>query len=291
MELVEKICNEIFLKIHHRTVDLFLCGGASTDKELSKRDIIREKLEEDKRITVLYPEDLFMELLGRKKYDLLTLEKFLAENSDVICIVCESPGSFVELGAFVNNEDTFEKVIAFQQSKYKNKKSFINQGPIALIKSKNKENVIYFNQSIEESINRLKKILNKKFWRTSYKSLEHEARVKDIDLIAGQYYLIMILLYFYRTIEIKVLESNIKKIYLERGYDIERFEQVYKSAIKRLYKERLLKKGKNAENVSMYVLTDKGYSSSKDILRTARVEKRTQTIDNISLKIIQSQYY
>ena len=101
----------------------------------------------------------------------------------------------------------------------------------------------------------------------------------------------MILLYFYRTIEIKVLESNIKKLYLERGYDIERFEQVYKSAIKRLYKERLLKKVKNEKGISMYALTNKGYSSSKNILRTTRIEKRTQTIDNISLKIIQSQYH
>lgn len=47
-----------------------------------------------------------MPMLNRKKYDLLTLEKFLASNSDIILIVCESPGSFTELGAFVNNSET-----------------------------------------------------------------------------------------------------------------------------------------------------------------------------------------
>lgn len=47
-----------------------------------------------------------MELLSRKKYDLFTLENFLAENSDLIMIVCESPGSFTELGAFTSNEKT-----------------------------------------------------------------------------------------------------------------------------------------------------------------------------------------
>ncbi len=60
-----------------------------------------------------------MEFLNRKKYDLLALESFLADNSDLILIVCESPGSFAELGAFVNNESTLNKVVVLIQKKYK----------------------------------------------------------------------------------------------------------------------------------------------------------------------------
>lgn len=99
--IANEIYNQIFSKINHGNIDLFLCGGASTKEKKSVRDHIKEKLVDNSNLSILYPEDLFIEMLSRKKYDLLTLEKFLANNSDVILIVCESPGSFTELGAFV----------------------------------------------------------------------------------------------------------------------------------------------------------------------------------------------
>ena len=102
-DIVDEIYNNIFCNIRHRNIDLFLCGAASTKEKKSNRDIIRSRLENNDNLSILYPEDMFMEMLNRKKYDLLTLEKFLASNSDIILIVCESPGSFTELGAFVNN--------------------------------------------------------------------------------------------------------------------------------------------------------------------------------------------
>lgn len=93
-EIIKKIYNDIFLYIQHSNIDLFLCGGASNKSYVSNRDQLRKRLEKDKKLSIFYPEDMFMELLSRKKYDLFTLENFLAENSDLIMIVCESPGSF-----------------------------------------------------------------------------------------------------------------------------------------------------------------------------------------------------
>ena len=90
-DIVNEIYNEIFCNIQHGNIDLFLCGAASTKEKTSYRDIIRGKLEDNANLSILYPEDMFMEMLNRKKYDLLTLEKFLASNSDIILIVCESP--------------------------------------------------------------------------------------------------------------------------------------------------------------------------------------------------------
>ena len=111
------------------TLTYFYAVQQVQKKKTSYRDIIRGKLEDNANLSILYPEDMFMEMLNRKKYDLLTLEKFLASNSDIILIVCESPGSFTELGAFVNNSETLEKVVVLLQTKYKNAKSFIRQGP------------------------------------------------------------------------------------------------------------------------------------------------------------------
>lgn len=86
----EEIYENVFLHIQHSNIDLFLCGGASNKTHISKRDQLRKRLEKNKKISIFYPEDMFMELLSRKKYDLFTLEKFLAENSDLIILVCEA---------------------------------------------------------------------------------------------------------------------------------------------------------------------------------------------------------
>ena len=160
-DIVDEIYNNIFCNIRHRNIDLFLCGAASTKEKKSNRDIIRSRLENNDNLSILYPEDMFMEMLNRKKYDLLTLEKFLASNSDIILIVCESPGSFTELGAFVNKSETLEKVVVLLQTKYKNAKSFIRQGPVEYVRMNNKDNVIYFNNNIGELVEKIEKYLKK----------------------------------------------------------------------------------------------------------------------------------
>ena len=185
-DIVNEIYNEVFCNIQHGNIDLFLCGAASTKEKISYRDIIRSKLEDNSNLSILYPEDMFMEMLNRKKYDLLTLEKFLANNSDIILIVCESPGSFTELGAFVNNSDTLEKVVILLQTKYKNTKSFIRLGPVEHVRMKNKNSIIYFNHNIDEAIDKIKKYLKNRFRYLGYK--RKESKIKDLNLISGQYY-------------------------------------------------------------------------------------------------------
>ena len=182
---------------------------------------------------------MFMEMLNRKKYDLLTLEKFLANNSDIILIVCESPGSFTELGAFVNNSDTLEKVVILLQTKYKNTKSFIRLGPVEHVRMKNKNSIIYFNHNIDEAIDKIKKYLKNRFRYLGYK--RKESKIKDLNLISGQYYFIILLLYFYQELSVKMLVDNLKKLY-KMKYNIEEFDIIYSSAIKRLFKEGLIKK-------------------------------------------------
>lgn len=67
-EIIKKIYNDIFLYIQHSNIDLFLCGGASNKSYVSNRDQLRKRLEKDKKLSIFYPEDMFMELLSRKKY-------------------------------------------------------------------------------------------------------------------------------------------------------------------------------------------------------------------------------
>ena len=94
-------------------------------------------------------EDIFDELLySSKTKDLLSLEALLAESVDAIVLIPESPGSFAELWAFANDERLRKKMICVVDKKYKKDKSFINQGPLKLVKKENNFDPCINNQKL-----------------------------------------------------------------------------------------------------------------------------------------------
>lgn len=288
LEIVDEIYKKIFCNMNHGNIDLFLCGGASTKGKNSYRDAIRKELEKDIRLSILYPEDMFMDLLDRKKYDLLTLENFLANDSDLILIVCESPGSFAELGAFVNNNDILEKVVVLIQSKYKNAKSFIRQGPVEYVRSKNRNNVIFYNNNMDETIKGIRKYIKNQFGKSGDK--EKKTEFKDLNLISGQFCFIILLLYFYQKLHVEELVEAIKRIY-KITYNMQEFEIIYSSAIKRLFKQGLIKKIDLTEKGIQYTLTDKGFEFVNKLLSFVYLENKVRVINKIRLSIIYSQCY
>ncbi|MBR1432099.1 retron St85 family effector protein [Ruminococcus sp.] len=282
-DMYEKIYNDVFLHISKSNLDLFLCGGASTKGRQSYRDTIRLKLDKVDKINVLYPEDLFMELLNRKKYDLLELEDFLADNSDYIVIVSESPGSFAELGAFANNINTAAKSIVFLQTKYKSARSFINQGPVQHIKKINKSNILYFNESnLNESVNNLLKRIG--IYKRNGIYINKNKSIKDIDIISGQLLFILLLLYFYVELEAKELAHNIKNIYLKK-FEPKNFDMIYLASLRRLFSKGLVCKNRKEEKF-YYQLSDKGYKYAKSMLNTADIANRNKILNRIRLEII-----
>jgi len=144
-KIAVNVKNDIFERIFSLKTNIFLCGGS-----VENSNSIRPKIESYLRtfhpywVNVIYPEDLFEELLvGKGSYDLLSLETMLAESVDIILIIPESPGSFTELGAFINSEVLRSKVICIQDKSYKKKKSFINYGPIKLMRTKKEGEVVF----------------------------------------------------------------------------------------------------------------------------------------------------
>ena len=283
-EYYNQIYDDVFSNIKKGNIDVFLCGAASTKKKTSYRDLLRNELKKAKRVSILYPEDLFMELLNRKNYDLLTLERLLATNSDYIVIVCESPGSFTELGAFVNNSETVDKVIVLLQTKYKNAKSFIRQGPVEYVRSKEKSRVIYYNADILEASEKIKKILYNK----NNSGKKQKDSFKDLNIISGQYNFVLLLLYFYKTLTVKKLVSYIKSVYEAKEFDMSDFDMIYTAAIRRLFKEGLIKKY-NSDNDTGYMLTDKGYDSAMALLSYVELKGKTKIFDKIRMKILFSE--
>ena len=88
----------------------------------------------------------------------------------------------------------------------------------------------------------------------------------------------------------KVLVTALKEIYLKK-YDSKEFEITYSSAVKRLFKEGMIKKEEISEKKSLYLLTDKGYGFANHILSYVSLDNRTKVIDQIRMQIMFSQYY
>lgn len=167
--IVKDIYEQIYCEFREQYIVVFLCGGASNSKSKNIRDKVRTLLENEKKTfwnkpyKIFYPEDLLIEVLNKtKEADLLSYEQFLANNSHVISIICESPGALVELGAFTNNEYTVDKVIAAVDKRRVKDKSFIMLGPIKYLKKRNKLNVVEYGQDEVEFVRRLSKNIREK---------------------------------------------------------------------------------------------------------------------------------
>lgn len=147
LEMIAKVIKyEIFVPRNKKNVTVFLCGADITNKEMARSKMANIFEENSRRYELLYPEDLFEDLLaGQGQYSLLKLENILAASVDAIVLCPESPGSFAEIGAFSNNKKLAQKLIVLSNKKYKSDKSFINYGPYRLIKESGSGKVLHIN--------------------------------------------------------------------------------------------------------------------------------------------------
>lgn len=281
-EIALKIYKEIFCHTCDTSIDIFLCGGAKTKSKVN-RDAIRRNLEKYGFLfNIFYPEDLFIELLNKKEYDLLSLEKYLAENSDFIVIVCESMGSAAELGAFINNSETISKVIVLQNVKFKNIKSFISEGPIKYMKKKYKNHVLYYKNDPNKIANQLKSILKKE-----KECSEKNKYFKDIDCISGQCNYILFLLYLFDSLERTTLLSYIDNVDKIKDSDL---NKLYQSSLNRLFNIGLVKT--NTENKKNLELTKKGVEKVEYMIENnLLISYRKEILNDIRLKIMYNKYY
>src|SRR5574344_507543 len=218
-KVIKDLCTKIYRNFTNNHVDIFLCGGDIEQNSIRKKikDLLKEKY-----IMIFYPERVFVEYFNlNKKSDYLALETILAQNVDYICIVCESAGSLVELGAFANNSEIRDKIIALNDEKYKKEKSFINLGPIKHLLNNNKNSVKFYTEdTLEQICEGLKKTFRQK--------LKTHVNARSIDKITGMFYFICLLLYFF-----KYLEKG--KLYNFINYAIKNVENIQIEDLKARY--------------------------------------------------------
>lgn len=77
--------------------------------------------------------------------DIFSFEKMLAELSDRIIIIAESPGTFCELGAFVMDEQCREKTTVINEDNDAYQNSFITKGPIKKLEAQSENSIILHN--------------------------------------------------------------------------------------------------------------------------------------------------
>lgn len=283
LEIYKKIFDDVFCKTFTQSFFIFLCGGA--DKQ-HIRNKIRIQLETI-GLQILYPEDLFMDMLNRdKKADLLEYENLLASNSDIVCIICESMGSAVELGAFIQNEKLEQKLIVCVNQKYARDKSFIMMGPVKHLQKKNKSSILIYKENEPESLG---KELSDKF-RHLQRLSKRGNKSLSFNNLSAYISFIPIVAYFYKTVKRKEFYKSLKEMLLEQNTLPPNYNQLFNASVKYLIKSgQIVTKFDDYKNDETLSLSSKGYTETLNLLKLSWATNKTMLQDKIRCAILKEQ--
>jgi hypothetical protein len=139
-QLASVIHETVYSRFYELRPTVFLCGGA---EERSVRPVLGSALQR-LYMDVFTAEDLFEDLLfGAAHENLLNLENTLADSVDAVVLVVESAGAIAELGAFANTDRLRPKLVCILDQRYRRDKSFINYGPLRLMRDRDEGKVVF----------------------------------------------------------------------------------------------------------------------------------------------------
>lgn len=283
LEIFTSIYDDVFCKTFSQSFFIFLCGGAAQEHIRNK---IRTQLEIS-GLQILYPEDLFMDMLNRnKKTDLLEYENLLADNSDAVCIICESMGSAVELGAFIQNETLEQKLTVCINQKYARDKSFIMMGPVKHLQKKNKSAVIiYKDKEPEKLANDLIKI----FHHAQRFSLKGN-KIQSFNNLSAYIAFVPMIVYFFKFINRKDLHKTLKELLTTQNTLPSKYNELFNASIKYLIKSGgIVAKYDTNEKDDVLSLSKKGYFEVNNLLQLSWGTDKTILHDRIRCVILKEQ--
>lgn len=220
----------------------------------------------DKLITHLQKENIFLTIIPDKinyfdisstNDSLVAKETRLFENSDILIIIPESPGSFAEIGmiaSMINNPHDkihkskyAEKILIVLNEKYKHDESFLKLGPIKSIKHFGGKSI-----NINMESDDLDKIV-KQFTTVKKPQLKH-FNINNREY-CGIFFAnsIKILLYIYQHKTIKIEEKKYKSSFIQ---DLKQIHQgITSDNIEYLESTELIEK----ENTDGYIIINVRY--------------------------------
>ncbi|MFR2886637.1 MAG: retron St85 family effector protein [Clostridium butyricum] len=258
-DVLSQIYNEIYSTISTKTSNIFLCGsslessincfycqGYNSQTMLPLRKRIKEGLEKDKRIKILFAENLFRNLVDiQNDYDFLQLENMLADDKevDVVIIILESVGAFVELGAFTNIKQLREKLLVVVNKKFQYDESFVNLGPIKILQKMNSNHIIYTDGDISnENIKSIRKFTKK----------NNDFNELSLSSIMTLYYFLQIYFNFFSPISIEDIKKHI--LFLDKNIKDDIHIKL-NSALNLLKRDGIIKQNSDFS----YMLTKEGF--------------------------------
>ncbi|WP_426506909.1 retron St85 family effector protein [Serratia proteamaculans] len=273
IELIASVVKDkVFSSQLTKKITIFLCGGDVLNEKYGRHKMAAI-FSKYKRYEILYPEDLFDDLLaGQGQYSLLSLENMLAEAVDVIIIFPESPGSYAELGAFSNNIELAKKLICIQDNRYKSKKSFINYGPIRLLK-KNKTGKV-LNLNYEHLSDPLESIsLYQKIYKSIISIKSKHPVTRSVENLLDSESFILPCIYLMDGVNNVLLYSLLKKA---TGKNDILCEIATKSALGRLTSKRMI-----SRTTVGYHVTDMGFYFVRENFSHIELDKLRLEIMNL----------
>ncbi|BCK07627.1 retron St85 family effector protein [Vibrio cholerae] len=245
--LIEDIKFIIDKGINENQRIIFLCGADKSDKK-SLRYKFSLVLENHSMYELTYPEDLFEDLLeGQGENSLLSLEEQLADAVDLIALIPESPGSFAELGAFSTQETLARKTVVFRNAKFKTHKSFINHGPLRLIK-RYKGSVVDIPSDFDPAIKAHRDLVI----NSVKKRIGQRRKRKETVNILAYPSQILLLIYLFDGLNYWNIEDLMTKVHTVKASHSEKV--AYKAAL-----HSLLRKNHIQQLDSNYSITELGY--------------------------------
>ena len=195
---------------------ILIFGGALNSNCF--RDKLITNLQKENKFLTIIPDKINYFDISSTNDSLVAKETKLFENSDILIIIPESPGSFAEIGmiaSMINNpHDNMhksryaKKVLIVLDEKYKHDKSFLKLGPIKSIKHFGGKslNINMESDNFDKIIQQFKTIENPKIKHFNIKNKEHCS-----PFFANS---IKILVYIYQHKEIKIEEKIYKSVFI-----------------------------------------------------------------------------
>lgn len=280
---LKQIYESVFCKTFSESYYIFLCGGAG---KYCIRNAVRIQLESN-GYQILYPEDLFVDIINRdKKSDLLDYENLLAKNADIVCVICESPGSFAELGAFVQRDVIKTRMVAAVNNRYKRDKSFIMLGPIRHLKKINAESVLEYR---ENDIVGLCDKLGRAFSKIKKKWPQGHDRL-SFDNLSTYIAFVPIILFFFQELDRSVLHRELKEFLKNEKLFPNNYNDLFNASIKYLIKRRVIVPDiKGLSMQEQFRLTNAGLKETKNVLSKSKVSYGNMLHDKIRCGIMKKQ--
>lgn len=269
----KKIRDDIYKPAFTFKTTIFLCGA-----DINQKDKIRHQIAQALKwefwFDIIYPEDIFDELLySSKTKDLLSLEGLLADSVDAVVIIPESPGSFAELGAFANDEKLRKKLICVVDKKYQKDKSFINQGPLKLVKKENSFGLVFIDpKEVPTEIEKLVTAL-KKMKKVSAKKGDKLSLLQIENFLLPSIYLLE-----------PVSKTTLINLVAAASEDEKNSFQTTTTALTILIKKKLIQLSNEGYKLTALGL-EKFFAFQKTKTRIKRQDEKIE-IDNIRLEIL-----